>query len=59
MTVITVTAVGFREVQPLSGLGQDFTKGLLAADSRLDVGDQMIVLGHPDQVTRLRDLAQT
>ncbi len=31
MTVITVTAVGFREVQPLSGLGQDFTMGLLAA----------------------------
>ena len=58
MTVITVTAVGFREVQPMSGLGQDFTMGLLAADSRLDVGDEMIVLGHPDQVTRLRDLAQ-
>ena len=31
MTVITVTAVGFREVQPLSGLGQDFTMGLLAS----------------------------
>ena len=31
MTVITVTAVGFREVHPLSELGQDFTMGLLAA----------------------------
>ena len=30
-----------------------------AADTRLDVGGEMIVLGHPDQVTRLRDLAQT
>ena len=29
-----------------------------AADTRLDVGDEMIVLGHPDQVTRLRNLAQ-
>ena len=31
MTVITVTAVGFREVHPLSELGRDFTMGLLAA----------------------------
>ncbi len=31
MTVITVTAVGFREVHPLSDLGRDFMMGLLAA----------------------------
>ena len=31
MTVITVTAVGFREVHPLSEPGRDFTMGLLAA----------------------------
>ena len=31
MTVITMTAVGFREVQPLSELGRDFTMVLLAA----------------------------
>ena len=30
MTVITMTAVGFREVQPLSELGRDFTMVLLA-----------------------------
>ena len=29
-----------------------------AADTRLDVGDEMIVLGQPDQVNGLRDLAQ-
>jgi Trk K+ transport system NAD-binding subunit len=29
-----------------------------AAATRLDIGDEMIVLGHPDQVGRLRDLAQ-
>ena len=29
-----------------------------AADTRLDIGDDMIVLGQPDQVARLRDLAQ-
>ena len=31
MTVITITAVGFLEVQPLSELGRDFTMVLLAA----------------------------
>jgi hypothetical protein len=31
MTVITVTAVGFHEVHPLSELGQNFTMVLLAA----------------------------
>ena len=30
MTLITMTAVGFREVQPLSELGRDFTMVLLA-----------------------------
>ena len=29
-----------------------------AADTRLDIGDEMIVLGQPDQVNRLRNLAQ-
>ena len=29
-----------------------------AADTRLDVGDERIVLGQPDQVNGLRDLAQ-
>jgi voltage-gated potassium channel len=29
-----------------------------SADTRLDIGDDMIVLGQPDQVARLRDLAQ-
>ncbi len=70
MTVITPTAVGFREVQPLSELGRDFTMVLLAGDqtrefvfnpaaaTRLDIGDEMIVLGQPDQVNRLRHLAQ-
>jgi uncharacterized protein with PhoU and TrkA domain len=29
-----------------------------AADTRLDIDDDMIVLGQPDQVARLRDLAQ-
>ena len=29
-----------------------------AADTRLDIGDEMIVLGHPDQVPRLREFAQ-
>ena len=28
------------------------------ADTRLDIGDEMIVLGQPDQVDRLRNLAQ-
>jgi voltage-gated potassium channel len=28
------------------------------ADTRLDIGDDMIVLGQPDQVAQLRDLAQ-
>ena len=28
------------------------------ADTRLDEGDEMIVLGQPDQVSRLRDFAQ-
>jgi len=31
MTVITITAVGFQEVRPLSELGRDFTMVLLAA----------------------------
>ena len=31
MTVITVTAVGFHEVHPLSELGRDFTMVLVAA----------------------------
>ena len=31
MSVITITAVGFREVEPLTDLGRDFTMGLLAA----------------------------
>ena len=31
MTVITLTAVGFQEVQPLSDLGRDLTMILLAA----------------------------
>jgi voltage-gated potassium channel len=30
-----------------------------ATDTRLDVGDDIIVLRHQDQVARLRDLAQT
>ncbi len=29
-----------------------------AADTRLDIGDEMIVLGQPNQVNRLRNLAQ-
>ena len=29
-----------------------------SADTRLDIGDEMIVLGQPDQVDRLRKLAQ-
>jgi len=29
-----------------------------AADTRLDIGDEMIVLGQPDQVNRLKNLAQ-
>lgn len=29
-----------------------------AADTRLDIGDEMIVLGQPDQIRRLRDMAQ-
>ena len=29
-----------------------------AADTRLDIGDEMIVLGQPNQVDRLRDLAR-
>ena len=29
-----------------------------AADIRLDIGDEMIVVGHPDQVARLREFAQ-
>ena len=29
-----------------------------AADTRLDIGDEMIVVGHPDQVARLRKFAQ-
>ena len=28
-----------------------------AADTRLDIGDEMIVVGHPDQVAKLRKLA--
>ncbi len=28
-----------------------------AADTRLDTGDEMIVVGHPDQVAKLRKLA--
>jgi len=28
------------------------------ADTRLDIGGGLIVLGQPDQVARLRDLAQ-
>ena len=31
MTVITISAVGFQEVRPLSELGRDFTMVLLAA----------------------------
>jgi voltage-gated potassium channel len=31
MTVITITAVGFQEVRPLSELGRDFTMVILAA----------------------------
>ncbi len=124
MTVITITAVGFQEVRPLSELGRDFTMVLLAAgitglavwfalitslilefdlsdvrrrrwrlrtliearipqetgliviavrkeidetrefvfnpaaDTRLDIGDEMIVVGHPDQVAKLREFAQ-
>ena len=104
MTVITLTAVGFREVNPLSELGRDFTMFLVAAgitglgvwfalitsfilefdlsdvrkgrwrarmidearnyvfnpaaDTRLDIGDEMIVLGQPDQVAKLRGFAQ-
>jgi len=29
-----------------------------AANTRLDIGDEMILLGRPDQVARLRDFAQ-
>ena len=69
MTVITVTSVGYAEVRPLSEPGRNFTMILLvggvtgigiwfAADTRLDIGDEMIVLGQPDQVDRLRKLAQ-
>ena len=29
-----------------------------AADTRLDIGDEMIVLGRPGQITRLRHMAQ-
>ena len=32
MTVITLSAVGFQEVRPLSELGRDFTMVLVAAD---------------------------
>jgi voltage-gated potassium channel len=28
------------------------------ADTRLDIGDEMIVLGQPDQVARLREFAE-
>ena len=31
MTVITLSAVGFQEVRPLSELGRDFTMVLVAA----------------------------
>ena len=34
MTVITVTAVGFREVHPLSELGRDFTMVFWHSESR-------------------------
>ena len=112
MTVITITAVGYSEVRPLSELGRSFTMALLAAgitrapfrtrldrgwvssrrahatgcshptgdrldryraqerkdeahqfvfnpvaDTRLETGDEMIVLGQPDQVARLRKYA--
>ena len=29
-----------------------------AADTRLDIGDEMIVVGHPHQVAKLREFAQ-
>jgi hypothetical protein len=121
MTVITLTAVGYQEVQPLSALGRDFTMLLLAAGitgvgvwfalitsfivefdlsgvskkpsalavdsqelpggsdrrrgrhvidqrgefvfnpaahTRLDIGDEVIVLPQPDQVARLRTYAE-
>ena len=29
-----------------------------AADTQLDIGDEMIVVGHPDQVAKLREFAQ-
>lgn len=38
-------------------LGQEFVFNPAAA-TRLDVGDETIVLGQPDWVNRLRDLAQ-
>ena len=40
MTVITLTAVGFKEVRPLSELGQDFTMVLLG---RGDHGGRRLV----------------
>tara|TARA_B100001179_G_C18275658_1_gene268757 strand:+ start:376 stop:513 length:138 start_codon:yes stop_codon:yes gene_type:complete len=44
-------------MEELIALGQDFVFNP-AATTRLDVGDKTIVLGQPDWVNRLRDLAQ-
>ena len=55
ITVITLTAVGFQEVQPLSWREFVFNP---PADTRLDIGDEIIVLGQPDQVALLRSFAR-
>jgi len=56
MTVITLTAVGYVEIHPLSTQGRAFTSYVFnpQADTRLDPGDIMIVLGKPEQIDKLR-----
>ncbi len=60
MTVITLTAVGYSEVLPLTVMGRNFTMILLvgginpAADTRLEPGDEMIVMGKPEQIAQLK-----
>lgn len=73
MTVITVTAVGYAEVHPLSQAGRLLTLLVLfggitgmglwfafnpVADTRLEPGDQMIVLGRAEQIRELKGYAE-
>ncbi len=59
MTIITISKVGFQEVEPLSDAGRIFTAFLIinpSPDIKLTNKDQIFVLGTQIQINKLKDL---